>query len=538
MRRSVLTRVALLAAGLASLAITPAAGAPIRWRACTEDGFQCATVKLPLNYAKPRAGSVRIALTRLPASDRANRIGSLFVNYGGPGGSGVDATQRFGAELFAGLTDRFDLVGFDPRGVGASTPSIDCKVNPETTGIYAQPFATPETLRRARFLARNRRYVRACDKRNGRILAHVSTADVARDLDRLRAMVGDRKLTYLGFSYGTFLGATYAALFPHRMRALVLDGALDASGYVHRPTNALREQTGGFERALGRYFAACAANPTYCTWTGGGEPETAFDGLVERARRMPIAAPDDDVTGGDARAVDGDDILNGALNDLYAKQQWPELTQALNRATTGDASLFRAINNAGYGREADGGYDAGVDRYFTIGAADQRYGRRVQPLLDVGASSWATFDHFWFNSGYAEVAFPLYPVKSAGSFGGSFKVPRSASPPLVVGTVYDPATVYRQARRLTAELGNARLLTMNGDGHTAYGANSPCINAAINAYVIKRTLPPKNTVCQQEVAFPPPPQARRSSRAARAYVPRPGARPRGRYAAPLAGLTQ
>jgi pimeloyl-ACP methyl ester carboxylesterase len=467
------------------------------WVDCGE-GFQCATAVVPRDYSRPRGPKTHLAVTRLPARNVAQRIGSLFVNFGGPGGTAVDTLQAFGALLFESLNERFDIVGFDPRGVGQSESPIDCKVNQETQGIYAQPFTTPQRLQG--FAARARNYVDACVRNNSETtLRHASTANVARDMDGLRAAVGDAKLSYLGFSFGTFLGATYASLFPRNYRALVLDGAVDADQYINRPSQHLLVQTAGFERALDRFFEACAGNQTACLGFGGSDPHAAFDDLVARADASPIPA-----AGDDPRPVDGDDILWVAGNSIYAKQLWPALAQALVAARDGDGTLVRQRANNSYGRNADGSYDPGLDRYMALSAIEQRYASsEVDTYLDAGQVSWGMFDHAFWNSGYSELPFALFPIDAQGVFRGPFRASASAPTVLVVGTTYDPATPYRESIRLVTQLRNARLLTMQGDGHTAYGGNSPCIDAAVEAYLNEGTLPAAGTACKQEVPFEP-----------------------------------
>jgi pimeloyl-ACP methyl ester carboxylesterase len=486
-----------LGALLTTLVAAPTAAAqvpPLDWQDCG-GGFECATAEVPRNYARPHGPTLEIAVTRLPAQDPENRIGSLFVNFGGPGGEGVSTVQAFGAELFASLNDRFDIVGFDPRGVGQSVPAIDCQVDQETMGLYAQPFTTPENLVVSALVDRSLSYIRSCRQHNRGILRFVATANVARDLNRLRRAVGDRKLTYLGYSYGTYLGATYARLFPHRFRALVLDGAIDPDMYANNPTGYLIAQTGGFERALGRFFQACAAHQAVCQF-GGDDPWTAYDELVESAYADPLPS-----AGEDPRPVNGDDILAATILTLYAKQNWPFLAIALQDAAAGDGSIFRELVNLFYGRFPDGSFDPASDRYFTIEGVDQLFTDDVGFYLRTGRESWSTFDHFWWNAGYSEMPWGLYPVRPRGAYYGPFGVPDSAATALVVGTTYDPATPYRGAKQLVAQMGNAALLTMRGDGHTAYGGNSPCIDAAVDAYLEDLTLPAPGTVCRQEVPF-------------------------------------
>jgi pimeloyl-ACP methyl ester carboxylesterase len=488
----------LVAPAPAMSADKPDRGPALEWRDCG-DGFQCATFEVPRDYDHPGGRTLELALIRLPAQDQSRRIGSLFVNYGGPGAPGVGITRAIGKDLFATLGDRFDIVSFDPRGVGESKPAIDCQANQETEGIYRQPFPTPENLDVGALVDVNRRYIARCLALNPGILPYVSTANVARDLDLLREAVGDERLTYLGFSNGTFLGATYASLFPHRYRALVLDGALEADQYINRPMEQLREQSSGFERALGRFFQACAANQTACHGFGGEDPWGAFDELVERLAADPQPASPEG-----PRPVDGDDALAAAIIAIYAKQNWPFLAEALAAAHAGDDSLLRQLTDAFYGRRPDGSYDPFTDRYFTIGAVEQRYTSNIQTYLDAGRHSWGLFDHAWWNAGYVELPYGLYPVRPRGVYRGPFRASASAPTTLVIGTTYDPATPYRMAKRLVAELGNARLLTMRGDGHTAYGGNSPCIDAAVDAYLEDRALPPPGTICRQEVPFAAP----------------------------------
>jgi pimeloyl-ACP methyl ester carboxylesterase len=484
---------------LTALTAAPAgAGKPsvptLRWVDCG-NGAQCATAKVPRDYSRPKGPMLEIAVARVPAQDPSRRIGSLFVNFGGPGIGSAAAVEEDGAGIFPTLADRFDIVGFDPRGTGQSKPAIDCKVNQETVGLYSQPFTTPENLDVRQLVQRSRFYGRRCVKLNPGILPYVTTANVARDLDLLRAAVGDRKLNYIGYSYGTYLGATYARFFPHRFRALVLDAAIDPDQYANRPSAYLLTQNAGFERALGRFFQACATHQDVCGF-GGDDPWTAYDELVERLDASPLPA-----TGDDPRPVDGDDLRAVTLQLLYAKQAWSFLALVLQEAEAGDGTLIREEINALYGLEHDGSFLPGIDRYFTLSAADQRFKNDIGFYLRGGSDSWATFDHFWWNAGYSEMPWALYPVKPRGAYHGPFKVPRSAATTLVVGTTYDPATVYRGARQLTAQMGNARLLTMRGDGHTAYWGNSPCIDAAVDAYVENLTLPPRGTVCRQEVPF-------------------------------------
>jgi pimeloyl-ACP methyl ester carboxylesterase len=495
-------------AGVAAVAGTPAAVPELTWAGCgttsvgTAAGVQCANAALPMDYGQPDGEQVHIAVARVPATNPALRIGSLFFDFGGPGAPSVDYLQAQGAGIFRALNARFDIVGFDPRGVGQSTPSIDCRVNPETEGALPRPAPTPIDLDADALVARAQQYVDRCLATNGSILEHVSTANVARDMDALRAAVGDQRLNYLGFSYGTFLGATYAALFPSGYRALVLDGALDAEQYIHDPAAVSTAQAAGFEDALTRFMAACAADQQACSGFGGSDPLAAYDALLASAATAPIPA---DAYGPDPRPVTTDDIRDATAVLLYAKQAWGLLAAALADAASGNGAFMRAlIDQVVRPRRDDGSYDPFADRFFAIAASEQEWPTDVDAYLRRGAQEWAEFPHFWSSFAYAEIPFALWPRHDQDAYGGPFTADPSSPATLVIGTTHDPATPYRGAVTLVQELDNARLLSMEGDGHTAYGGNSPCVDSAAETYLFDGTLPAEGTVCQQEVPFTAP----------------------------------
>jgi pimeloyl-ACP methyl ester carboxylesterase len=511
---------ALIAAGavlaLLAMAGTALAGSPpggLKWGTCadpdaTAAGWQCATFKAPKDYSNPGAGFVKLAVTRLPATDQAHRTGALFINYGGPGGDAVATTQAIGTFLFGAVNDHFDLVAMDPRGVGESSPSIDCKVNQETDGLYSKPFITPENLDVKALLAKDKAYVKRCVALNKKILPYVSTANVARDMDGIRAAMGDKKLNYFGFSYGTFLGATYASLFPNNYRAMVLDGPVDANSYINTPSADLREQSTGFERAIGRFFGACAANLTFCNFGAPNpDPQAAFDALVDQANLLAIPVPDG------RAAVNGDDLIAALSYSMYAKQLWPDLSIALTAAAHGDGTGIRDLDDNFFANNEDGTFDPGADRYFTITAIEQNYDHNVQTFLDAGDNAWGVFNYTYWNTGYAEINYALWPIHAKDSFNGPFKASKSSPTILEIATTYDPATPFRGAKRLATQLGNVRFLTMVGDGHTAFLNGSPdCIDPAVVAQIETLTLPPVGTTCTQDVPFeaPPPPAAANS----------------------------
>jgi pimeloyl-ACP methyl ester carboxylesterase len=446
---------------------------------------ECTTATVPRDYSRPGHKTVKLFVAKSPATGA--RKGSLFINFGGPGGSAADAFQFVGAGLFPGLNEHFDIIAMDPRGVGQSEPSIDCKANQQTEGVYSMPFATPLTDPTA-LISKDRDYINKCVSLNRDILPYVSTANVARDIDLLRQALGEKQITYFGFSYGTFLGATYASLFPKNYRAMVLDGPMDADSYINHPLDELSAQSAGFERALGRFLQWCKS--TACGF-GGGDPIDAYDQLVERANDTPIPSKD----GG--RAVTGDDILNATAYGLYSKRFWSEIGDALAAADAGDGSAIRALSDSISGLNPDGTFNPGTDRYFTIGAIEQRYPRDISTYFQAGKRSWSEHQHFWWNNGYVELNYGLFPIRAMDAYYGPFRIRESSVTPLVVATTYDPATPYRGALNLVRDLDNATLVTMRGDGHTAYGGESQCVDSAVEAYINDGTLPAKDPKCVQ-----------------------------------------
>jgi pimeloyl-ACP methyl ester carboxylesterase len=475
-------------------------GGGLTWTDCG-GGYQCANLQVPRDYRHPHGATFNLGIIRLPA--QGERLGALFVNFGGPGGDAVDTIHAIGGDLFGAVNDHFDIVAVDPRGVTETQPSVDCHANQETQGIYSKPFVTPFNLDKDALIAKDRQYIQQCIDQNGTdVLRYITTVNTARDMDRVRAAMGDQRLNYFGFSYGTFLGSTYASLFPNRYRAMVLDGPVDVNGWINRPMENLREQSYGFEQALARFFQACAAHQDVCQF-GDDDPADAFEQLVESAYQNPLPAG-----GADPRPVNGDDMIAGAVLAMYAKQLWPFLVQALQEAANGDGTTFRLLADFFYGRNDDGSYSPGGDRYFLITAADQLYAKihghhnnGADLYFDAGNHSWGLFPHAWWNAGYVELNYGLYNVRPNDVYRGPFRASNSSPTVLEVATTYDPATPYRGALRTAATLGNDRLLTMRGDGHTAYGGNSQCIDDYVNAYVETLALPPVGTVCDQQVPF-------------------------------------
>jgi len=462
----------------------PIAPTPIRWRACSgHAGWQCAMLAVPLDYAHP-GRSISIALNRHPATDPAHRIGALVLNPGGPGVSGVEfAYEAIGGLLDPVLVRDFDIVGFDPRGVGASTP-IECVDGP-TLDRFNHLDPDPHTpAEEAALIAGVKELAAGCERQSGALLPFVATVDVARDVDTLRAALGETKLTYLGFSYGTLLGATYASLFPTRIRALVLDGALDPA--VDEATMSV-VQAVAFEQGLNAFLAQCAASA--CPFHTDGAPtlRAAFDDLMARIAAHPLA-DGPGAGGGDtdaATTIGPGEALIAVLAELYEPADRPALAAELAAAQQGDGSLMRDNFDAYVGRLPDGTYANEEVANIAINCLDQQTptvpqlealaatARRQAPYFG-GPVVWSAADClFW----------PVPPVTRTGPLHAP-----GAPPILVVGSSGDPVTPLAWARSLASELGSGVLVTRNGNGHTGY-PTSACVRRVVDAYLTTLAVP-------------------------------------------------
>jgi pimeloyl-ACP methyl ester carboxylesterase len=454
---------------------------PLMWRHCGRAPHtQCATARVPLDYDAPRGRRVSLFVARLPATDRAHRLGSLFVNFGGPGDSAADVIESFTAHALPAVNDRYDIVAMDPRGVGQSRPTIDCGPG----GGLAQAFAPPSAVDVGALLVADRAYVERCVAANPELLAHVSTANVARDIDFLRRALGERKVAYFGQSYGTLLGATYARLFSRHYSAMVLDGPVDPGQLLNHPLQA--DYAAAEEDALHRFLASCPA----CGF-GGMHPLAAYDALLASLAAQPIPAH-----GSDRRPVDRDAALDATGAGLVHKQRWPVLAKALADATRGDGTALRALADDAEGIDPTGGHRSPIgDQAVAIGASEQRYPRDIAPYVSLAAHTWATSPHFGDN--YERLVNALWPIHDHDAYRGPFTLPDDAPIPLVIAATHDPVTPYADAAGLIHAMGRGRLITVLGDGHTMYPGNSACLDAAVAAYFEHATLPTPGTRCKQ-----------------------------------------
>ncbi|UZN03968.1 alpha/beta hydrolase [Cellulomonas sp. S1-8] len=453
----------------------------LEWTTCGDE--QCADATVPLAWDDPDGETITVALRRAPASS-GSPVGSLLVNPGGPGRSAVDNVSFFRQIVSREVLAAYDLVAFDPRGVQHSSP-VTCVDPPELDALTAwvPDFTTDEGIADA--IARNGEFGQACLDRTGPLLGHVDTASAARDMDVLRAALGDEALTYLGYSYGSELGATYAALFPERVGRLVLDGALDPtldSGEV------AAGQAAGFEGALRAYVTDCQAGPS-CPLEGDVDEGLAQIGeMFDRIRANPLP------TGSD-REVTVALAFSGVAAPLYTQSSWPLLTQALTGAIErGDGSVLLQLSDGYYGRQADGTYSSNQNEAFSsILCLDERPSADPEQMRADAADVQEVAPTVGEFFSYGGAACAAWPVPSVGGL-PSYEA-QGAAPILVVGTTNDPATPYAWAERLADLLSSAVLLTFEGEGHTAYGRSNQCIKGAVDTYLLTGTPPAEGTRC-------------------------------------------
>ncbi|MFF4347588.1 alpha/beta hydrolase [Streptomyces sp. NPDC001530] len=471
-------------------ALAPYYGQKLSWRSCGVPGFECATMKAPLDYAKPASGDIRLAVARKKATGPGKRLGSLMVNPGGPGGSAVGYLQQYaGLGYPAEVRARYDMVAMDPRGVARSEP-VECLTGRQMD-TYTQTDTTPDDKKETgQLVDAYKKFAEGCGQRSPELLRHVSTVEAARDMDILRAVLGDQKLTYVGASYGTFLGATYAGLFPDRVGRLVLDGAMDPSLSAR---NLNKDQTAGFETAF-QSFAKDCVRQSDCPLGGPGTSTEQvgknLKAFFQQLDRAPIPTGD-----ADGRKLGEALATTGVIAAMYDESSWQQLREALTAAMKEkDGAGLLALADSYYERDADGRY------------ANLMYANAAVNCLDLPAA-FSTPDQvekalpafekaspvFGEGLAWASLNCAYWPVRPTGE--PHHIEAKGAAPILVVGTTRDPATPYPWAQSLASQLSSATLLTYVGDGHTAYGRGSDCIDSAINRYLLQGTLPPKGKRC-------------------------------------------
>jgi pimeloyl-ACP methyl ester carboxylesterase len=467
----------------------------IAWSACDPpaDGLECATVAVPLDWDRPNGQQIELAVIRHRASRPQERIGSLFMNPGGPGSSGVGFV-RGAADLVDGWGGgRFDVVSWDPRGTNASTP-VQCFTSDAERDRFWAGATIPIT--RVESKAYQRRTVelaRRCGQVSGDLLNHVSTADTARDLDALRGMVGDERLTYVGLSYGTMIGQTYVNLFPSRVRAMVLDGLVDAVAYTTSAETRVANQTSAIDAVFAEFQAMCErAGPGHCALAGHSESVTQRVARVfAAARTASIPAPHSDPPG----KLDYADLILAFFNPLRIAADWPTFAADLNAAADGDASALEDVARALRTPAAFDGATTSVAVSCLDGPARRpsQAWPSVIPKLTAKSTLYGPLLGWWLWAPCAS----NWPGHDTDRYAGPWGA-KTTTPILLMNNRWDPATGYHNAVVAEQRLGNAVLLTEDGHAHLTVNDPSQCADQARTRYLVGLTTPPHGTVCQPD----------------------------------------
>ena len=492
------------------------AAGSISWSDCG-NGFQCGKLTVPIDYQNPNGAKIDLALQRLPARNPSSRIGSLLVNPGGPGGSAIDFLRSWGQAVSRNIRDRFDLVAFDPRGVGQSAPIVCHDTLQALVAVDPTP-DTPQEWQQADDAAK--KFDGDCQKKYASFLPFVGTKNVARDMESVRLALGEDKLTYVGYSYGTEIGQVYADMYPDRVRAFVLDGAIDVSlGFQE----SSRLQMVGFERAFQSYLADCRQKQ--CGLAKNGDPEQAVDALLAKVDQKPLPA-----AGADRPAGPGETLL-GIIAALYSKFTWTQLTNALLQAiNNGDGTQLVNLADEYLERRPDGSYPNLIEANLAVNYVDQVCPKDPK-VYEQLAVEWAkSSPHFGASAASSGVTCAFWQAKP-----DPVTVPKAhgAPPIVVISTTNDPATPYEEGVALSKQLESGRLLIHRGEGHAVYVlGGDQCIDTAVNNYLLNLAAPESGTTCGNG---PPPPESAASPSPTSAGASRtPDASPTG---TPVPGAT-
>lgn len=449
--------------------------------------WQCSFMDVPLDYDRPDGQTMELALIRARAADQENRIGSLIFNFGGPGGSGV-ATLPSLAPDYATLRSRYDLVSFDPRGVGRSVP-VECEDNEQLDVYYAQDATPDDPAEEKTYTDSLTSYAKACEENSGTELPHVGTTNAARDLELMRQVLGDDKLYYFGISYGTELGGVYAHLYPKSVGRAVFDAVVDPTKNAEQSSLG---QARGFQLALTNFAENCVARGDECPLPGTSAREIQ-DGILQLLRQLdesPIAGIGD-------RKLTQTQATNGIAQSLYSTEYWELLEQGLDEADGGDGALLLALSDAMNGRSDNGHYSNSGAANAAINCVDskERYSLKQtkEKLPEFRAASPVFGDYL----GWGLLGCTEWPVP--GEWATPDVSAPGAPPILIIGNTGDPATPYAGARAMAQALGEGVgiELTFDGDGHGAYNSGNRCIQRAVNAYLLQGTVPASGTVCKE-----------------------------------------
>ena len=445
------------------------------------DGVDEGFLTVPLDYSDPQGDTIDLYVTRHRADRDDARIGALLVNNGGPGSAassmGINATSWFDEAI----TDRFDVVAWDPRGTGISGGSVDCIDDDEYDDFFERPDITPDDdAELAELRELSERFAQRCIDRVGPALAHIGTNNSARDMDAIRQALGEQQVSFFGFSYGSELGATWATLFPTTVRAAVFDGAADPNA---EPFEASRQQRIGFESALSTFLAACSED-SGCDFHNDGDAEGAFDSLLARLDTDPLTVSEDRADVNLGVAVTG--VARAMYNDAF----WPALERALNDADNGDGAALLQLQDSYYQRSSDGAYSNLLESFQAIQCADtaerltiEESDAEAAELLEFGPRLFPYTAGSYACTFFPDAVDPRIAVTGVG-----------AGPILVIGTTGDPSTPLESSRAMAAALEDGRLIVVEANQHTGYNANG-CIDDTIHDYLIQLIAPPSETRC-------------------------------------------
>lgn len=453
----------------------------VSWESC-EGQFECADIEVPVDYADPDGESIKIAAIR--STTDGDSLGSILLNPGGPGGSGYDTVRGSLEQMTTEeLRGSYDIVGFDPRGVKRSAP-VTCLTDAERDAAREVQYDLDSDAGIAEAMEDSAELAEKCAAKTGEVLGHVDTASAAKDMDIIRAVVGDAKLNYLGFSYGTFLGATYADLFPERVGRMVLDGALDPSLTNEQVTLG---QAKAFEGAIRSYAESCLASAD-CPLSGTVDQAVGqIQDLIRSVEANPLTAED-------GRLVTVGTFVSGFIVPLYNDVNWPLLTRALDGAFDGDPTDMLYLADLGAERQADGDYTSNSTAAFTaINCLDYPMESDLAGMKENAAAleeASPTLGRYLAYGGTTCESWPAEPVRTPAPVDAA-----GADPILVIGTTGDPATPYEWAVSMTEQLESASLLTYEAQGHTAYGRGDSCVQDAVDSYFVEGTMPDEGAVC-------------------------------------------
>jgi len=455
---------------------------PIEWNTCegsTSTEVECGNIEVPFDYSDPDKGSFVLYVKKHNAANPADRIGSMMVNPGGPGFGGSSLADDAEYYFSQDLIDRFDIIAWDPRGTGESTPAVDCV---DTFDEYFGLDSPPETPEEKQALIdASQAFNDKCAENSGTILPYISTRASAQDINSLRLALGEEKVSFFGFSYGSELGTTWATMFPETVRAIVVDGAVDPNA------SSIQEgmnQAKGFEGQLATFLKQCSERTT-CEFHNNGDAEAAFDKLVLDIDAKPLEVSKD------RTPVTQGVLFTAVAQAMYSDYYWPQLSEALSAAQNGDGKGILQLYDDYYQRKADGTYGNELEAFLAISCLDDPGATSTKEVDSHIEDFIAAAPRLGGNFAYG-YSCALWPVEQASKVSITGK---GAGPIVVVGTTGDPATPLESTRKMAQGLEQGILIVVDANQHTGYGANN-CVVKAVDDYLIKLTVPAKDLTCK------------------------------------------